>query len=192
MACKVDEMARKYGLDALDGELLAAHESGASLRDLEATVNQRLLRRALQTAGEDVLPGEVETIYELLTDEMVSPGAEVQVSDRLRRADIDADELRDDFVSYQTVRTHLRECLDRDTGTRNDVSLSSERETLFGLVGRTETVVRDSVNRLRAAGLVPIGPPDVTVTVRVVCTECNRRYRLSGLLSGDVCGCGSD
>lgn len=192
MSCKIDEVAEKYGLATLDQELLAAHEEGKSLRELETQTNRTILQQVLREAGEDPLPGEVENLYELLTDEDVSEGTAVHLRDRLSRADVDTDAVARDFVSYQTVRTHLRECLDTDTGTETAVSLDDERETMFSLLGRAEVVVENSLARLREAGTLAIGPVEATANVRVVCSDCNRSYTLSTLLSRRSCACHED
>ncbi len=189
MPCKVDRVAAKYGLDDLDSELLDAREGGDSLRELETRANRAVLRRALRDAGADPLPGEVANIHRLLTDEDVSEGTALRLREKLDRLDIDHAELAEDFVSYQTVRTHLRDCLNVDTSRQQSVSLEDERETLFGLLGRTERVVEGSLSRLRAAGLLELGGIEVTATVRVVCPECNRSYTLSTLFAERGCAC---
>lgn len=189
MACKIDEVAETYGLDGLDDDLLAAHADGASLRDLEERVNHAILQRVLRDAGEDPLPGEVANLYRLLTDESVTGGTAVRLRDELARADVDADSVAGDFVSYQTVRRHLRDCLDTDTGSESETTVAGERETLFGLLGRAEAVVEDSLVRLREADLLAVGPVEVTANVRVECADCGRSYTLSRLLRRRECDC---
>src|SRR6056297_2738186 len=125
MSCKLDRIADEYGLTSVDDELRGAKADGASLRDLETLVNHRLLKQAFLDAGSPLLPGEVDTLYELLTDSEVSKGTEVQLRDRLETEGIDTDSLVADFVSYQTVRTHLKECLDVDTGRHQRVEIDS-------------------------------------------------------------------
>jgi len=72
MSCKLDRIADEYGLTSIDDELRGAKADGASLRDLETLVNHRLLKQAFLDAGSPLLPGEVDTLYELLTDAEVS------------------------------------------------------------------------------------------------------------------------
>jgi len=190
MSCKLDRIADEYGLTSIDDELRGAKADGASLRDLETLVNHRLLKQAFLDAGSPLLPGEVDTLYELLTDAEVSGGTEVQLRNRLETEGIDADTLVADFVSYQTVRTHLRECLEVDTGRDQQVAVDSERKTVFGILGRTERIVQDSVDRLAAADELDTGPLDVSVTARVTCGSCGRSYSLDELLSRRACACG--
>ena len=190
MACKLDRIADEYGLTSVDDELRGAKADGASLRDLETLVNHRLLKQAFLDAGSPLLPGEVDTLYELLTDSEVSKGTEVQLRDRLETEGIDTDSLVADFVSYQTVRTHLKECLDVDTGRHQRVEIDSERRTIFGILGRTERIVQDSVDRLAAADELDTGELNVSVTARVTCESCAPSYSLDELLSRRACACG--
>jgi len=189
MACKLDRIADEYGLTSVDDELRGAKADGASLRDLETLVNHRLLKQAFLDAGSPLLPGEVDTLYELLTDSEVSKGTEVQLRDRLETEGIDTDSLVADFVSYQTVRTHLKECLDVDTGRHQRVEIDSERRTIFGILGRTERIVQDSVDRLAAADELATGELNVSVTARVTCESCAHSYSLDELLSRQSCAC---
>lgn len=190
MSCKLDRIAEEYGLVSIDDELRSAKADGASLRELETVVNHRLLKQAFLDAGSPLLPGEAETLYKLLTDSEASKGTEIQLHNRLETEGIDAESLVADFVSYQTVRTHLRECLDIDTGTQNRVDLDTERKTVFGILGRTEQIVQDSVDRLATADELDTGALDVSVTARVTCENCGHSYSLDELLAQQSCACG--
>jgi hypothetical protein len=190
MTCKIDRVADEYGLTSIDTELRGAKTDGASLRELETLVNHRLLKQAFLDAGSPLLPGEVDTLYDLLTDSEISKGTEIQLTDRLETEGIDADSLVSDFVSYQTVRTHLRDCLDVDTGRQQQISVETERQTVFGILGRTEQIVQDSVDRLAAAEVLDTGSVEVSVTARVTCESCAHSYSLDELLSQRGCACG--
>lgn len=189
MTCKVDRIADEYGLGSIDDELRRAKADGGSLRELETLVNHRLLKQAFLDAGNPLLPGEVETLYDLLTDADVSQGTEIQLRDRLETAGIDPDSLGRDFVSYQTVRTHLRDCLGVDTARQQEISADRERQTVFGILGRTEQIVQDSVDRLAAADELTTGPLSVSVTARVTCEACAHSYSLDELLAQQSCAC---
>lgn len=191
MSCKLDRIAEEYGLTSIDNELRNAKANGASLRDLETLVNHRLLKQAFIDAGNPLLPGEVETIYTLLTDSEVSKGTEIQLQNRLETEGIEAESIVADFVSYQTVRTHLKECLDVDTGRQQAVSIDSERKTMFGILGRTEQIIQDSVDRLAAADELDTGSLSVSVTARVSCENCAHSYSLDELLAEESCACGN-
>lgn len=189
MPCKLDRIADEYGLTSIDDELRRAKTNGASLRELETVVNHRLLKQVFLDAGSPLLPGEAETLYELLTDSEVSKGTEIQLQNRLETEGIDAESLVADFVSYQTVRTHLRECLDVDTASQQQVALDTERKTIFGVLGRTEQIVQDSVDRLATADELETGALEVAVTARVTCEQCGHSYSLDELLSQQSCAC---
>ena len=191
MVCKVDSIADKYGLTTLDAELKSLRNEGSSLRELETEINHRILRQAFLNGGQDLLPGEVENIYRLLMNDDVSSGTDVQIQDRLNQADIDPQTLTADFVSYQTVRTHLRSCLGVETSDENELSAEAERETLFSLAGRTERVATDTIERLRSADIFEIGTINVSVTIQVSCTDCNRSYPLATFFDERSCECDS-
>ena len=189
MSCKLDRIADEYGLTSVDDELRGAKADGASLRDLETLVNHRLLKQAFLDAGSPLLPGEADTLYELLTDSEVSQGTEIQLRNRLETEGIDAESVVGDFVSYQTVRTHLRECLDVDTSRQQELSVEGERKTVFGTLGRSERIVQDSVDRLATAEKLDTGQLTVSVTARVTCEDCARSYTLDELLTRRSCAC---
>ncbi|SNR65467.1 rod-determining factor RdfA [Halorubrum vacuolatum] len=192
MPCKIETIAEKYDLTALDDELKTAKARGDSLRNLETLVNQEIVKQAFRSAGSPLVPGEVENLTRLLRERDGSEATEIQVRNKCTREGVDPDELYRDFVSYQTVRTHLRDCLDIDTSRGTTLSVGSERKNLYGIVGRTESIVQDSVERLDKAGEIDFGPVSVTANVRVTCEECARSYTLEELSTGLTCDCTSE
>lgn len=187
--CKVDRVSQEYGLDEVDEILRDRHEDGTSLRDLETHYNQRLLESALREAGVDVLQGEVENLYQLLTGDDVSAGMRVEAQSRLERHGVDPESIRDDFVSYQTIRTHLRECLAVDTERESTVTPSEAKNTVFKLISRTESVTKRTIERLRSSGHLHVGAVDVTLSLRIACTDCGEEYTFSRLLERGRCSC---
>lgn len=187
--CKVDRVSREYGLDEIDEVLKDRQADGTSLRDLETQYNQRILESALEEAGVDVLQGEVENLYQLLTGDDVSAGMRVEARSRLDRHDIDPKTIRDDFVSYQTIRTHLRECLEVDTKRESTVTPMGAKNTVFKLISRTESVTKRTIERLRSSGHLQVGTVDVTLSLRIACTDCGEEYTFSRLVERGRCSC---
>jgi len=187
--CKVDRVSQKYGLDEVDEVLKDLQKEGTSLRDLETQYNQQVLESTLREAGVDVLQGEVENLYQLLTGDDVSAGMRVEARSRLERQGIDPETIRDDFVSYQTVRTHLRECLAVDTERESTVTPTGAKNTVFKLISRTESVTNRTIERLRSSGLLHVGTVDVTLSLRIACTDCGEEYTFSRLLERGRCSC---
>jgi hypothetical protein len=140
-------------------------------------------------AGIDTIEGEASNLYRLLTDESVTAGKRVDAESRLRRNGVEADAVVGDFVSYQTVRNHLNDCLGVETARDSTPSVADTRSTVHKLVSRVESVTLRSIERLRGHGKLSIVDPSVTVSVRVACSECNDEYTFAGLLEKSSCSC---
>ena len=190
--CKIDRVARERELDELDQRLLERRDAGASLRDLETYHNRKVLEAALNEAGMDTLEGEVENLYRLLTDDDVSVGTRVEARSRLERNGVDPDAVTDDFVSYQTVRTHLNDCLDVDTERTGRIDRTDAKNVVFKLLSRTESITTRTIDRLRTSGHLTIENPEVTLSLRVACTECGEEYTFTRLVDRGRCSCRTD
>jgi hypothetical protein len=188
--CKVDRKAEEYGLSDLNEELYHRHqERGASLRDLEAYVNMRMLDRVLEDTDIVLLDG-VESVYRVLAGDDVSEGKRAEIRSRLEHAGIDVDELESDFVTYQTVRKHLREALDVDTGARKTLDASDADTRIRRLQSRSEAVIAETLEQLRRGEKLKTGKLDLVMSVRVTCENCGDSYRLRELLDSGRCRCG--
>jgi len=188
--CKVDRKAEEYGLTDLDEELYHRHqERGASLRDLESYVNMRMLDRVLEDTDIVLLDG-VESVYHILAGDDVSEGKRAEIRSRLEQAGIDVDKLESDFVTYQTVRKHLREALDVDTGARKTLDASDADTRIRRLQSRSEAVIAETLEQLRRGEKLKTGKLDLVMSVRVTCENCGDSYRLRELLDSGRCRCG--
>ncbi|WP_224270939.1 rod-determining factor RdfA [Haloprofundus salinisoli] len=187
--CKVGTGIQKWGLDSLDDALLEQRKAGTSLRNLESYYNQQVLEAAMREAGIDPLDGEVENIYRLYTDDDVSAGTKVDVRSRLERNGVDPKSVEDDFVSYQTIRTHLNQCLGVKTARKTRIERSEAKNTVFKLLSRTEAITGRTIERLSNAGELTIGDPDVTLSLRVGCSECGEEYTFARLVDRGRCSC---
>lgn len=187
--CKIDSVAEERGLTAIDERLTDRWADGESLRDLESFFNEAVLQSAMTAAGMDTIDGEPANLYRLLTDDAVTAGKRVDAESRLRRNGIDPESVVSDFVSYQTVRNHLNDCLDVRTARESTYSVTDARSTVHKLVSRVESVTVRAIERLGGEGELSIGDPSVTVSVRVACSECNDEYTFSGLLNRGTCSC---
>ena len=194
-SCKVGRVAEQYGLDDLDDELRRRYAAEASLRDLEALLNQRVLRKAIERTGEDVsvLLGSdrgVDALYGILReDEETEPGERARVKTRLEQADIDVDSVIEDWVSHATIRTHLTDCLSVDTGRGSSISPETAISTVEWSRSRSENVVRETVERLNNADMLDVTDPTVGVSIRITCEACGRSYTIQDLLDAGGCAC---
>jgi hypothetical protein len=189
--CKVGRSARAYGIRGLDEALERRHDGGESLRDLATFVNRRLLERAIAAADVDTV-SDAGTIYDLLATDEVGAGRRTEIREKLARAGVDLDAVESRYVSHQTVRDHLRDCLGVDTSVRADVDRESARGTIEWARARFLGIVERTLERLAAAGALDAGELEVTGTVRVTCTDCGETYRLGVLVERGRCGCSSD
>jgi len=191
MACKVERVCERRDLPTLTERLVERRtETDASLRDLERFFNREVLAAAMRAAGMELLEDEAGNIHRLLTDGDVSHAARTEARDRLGRAGVDVEAVERDFVTYGTIRTHLRECEGVDTGREAAVDTATVRDTVFKLFGRTEAVTERELSRLAGRGDFDAGELTVSLTARVACERCGEEYGLRRLLDRGGCGCG--
>ena len=96
-------LLQKYGFDDRGDEIkrrwTGQNGKRDSLRTLADVFNQRILQQAMENSGIQLLEGEVENVYELLTGDDVTNGIRTKTETRLRQQGIDVEELRGDFVT---------------------------------------------------------------------------------------------
>jgi hypothetical protein len=185
-------LIEEYELDGVGVELetrWTRQDDRWSLRDLADWFNQQLLKKAIADAGVQPVDGEVANNYRLLADDAVSEGDRVQLRRRLEQAGIDVDTLLDDFVTYQAIRTYLKDVRDATYDYESETRTESVREQVDRLVGRTETVVDGQLTQLERKGELTIGDFRVLVDVRAYCEGCNTQYEIATLLKDGGCDC---
>lgn len=179
--CKVGRVARRRGLDGVHDALYRrwTGEDGDSLRDLAAWFDCRVLEAALAEAGERPPRTEVRRLYDALPE----GDADRPVPAALAGADVAVADLRADFVSHQTIHSHLRECLhaSREGG---EGALS----TVDRLRDRTADAADRTLRSLSEADLA-LEEFDVDVTVGVTCQACGRTHRFGDLVPDGGCPC---
>lgn len=200
--CKVGRATDAYDLPGLNEAVRARYrDDGASLRDLASFINRQILEAALEDAPDGAFDSTrelfgalerdeaVASIHRALTTDGVSPDRQARVRTRLVQHGIDPDAITDDWVSHTTVRSHLRDCLEIDTGSTSELDLDDAMNTLEWARARCAGVVERVLQRLQASNTVQIASPDVTVSIRVTCTACHTSCRPSELADGTSCDC---
>lgn len=191
--CKIDRVCRAYDIHDADERLRYRHQKNKdSLRDLEAFLNTRILRQAMEEAGMSVLDGEADQYYHALVagEDGESVYARSQVETILRDAGVDVAQVQQDFVSYRTVKTHLNDCLGLSTSRLSQPDPGNDRDTIAKLSNRIKQVADKALTRLRSHGIVQITEPRVTVDVTVRCGGCGRRHDLLQFLTvQQTCPC---
>lgn len=191
---KVGDVLSRYELTDLHNRLpeLWLGETGEefSLRDLAERINVSIVRVSLERTGEDPLDGEAQNVYRLLHHDDVSAGAQVQQENRLERAGIDVDELKDDFVTHQSVHTYLTKGLNVSKGSNDQTDPVEKRGIrIERLQNRLDAVVEQTLEDLQNSGDLSAGEVNTTVSIQVFCEDCGTQYELFELLDKRGCNC---
>jgi hypothetical protein len=190
---KVAKVIGEYDLTGIGAEMerlwTAQDEERMSLRTLADYFNTELLKQATANQGMQHQRGDVENLYRLLTDDGVSEGDQLRTRRRLERKGVDVDALRDNFVTYQSIRTYLKEYRDAEyTGTETD-RISTELQNIQQLRGRTTAVTESKLEQLRNAGDVVLGEFQTLVDINVYCEDCGTQVEIDELLDRKSCAC---
>jgi hypothetical protein len=193
-SCKIDRTAAEYDLSKEAerlGQYWTRNDERYSLRELAVHFNHQLLRAAMERAGLNLLDGEIENTYRLLTDDDVSQGMRTQARNRLQKHDIDVDQLQSDFVSYGTVRRHLKHCLgaEREPTDADDNPAEIGAQRIAALQNRTVAVTKNTLSQLASAGELTVGDINVFVDITVSCPECGMHATVREFIDSDGCHC---
>lgn len=190
---KVATVAAKYEITTVEDELAelwAREDDPVSLRDLATYFNKRILEAAMETAQMNLLKGEVENTYQLLTDDSVSSGVYTETVTRLEQNGIDVDQLESDFVSYQAVRTYLRNARDVERNqSTDDERIETVAESVTQLQNRTTTVTAEKLAQLDRTDRIDLGEFRVFLDMRIFCEDCETQYEISEILDRKGCQC---
>lgn len=190
---KVGRLIDEYDLQPLGAELerrwTADGDARSSLRDLATAVNRRLLETAMTEAGMHPLDGEVENVYRLLTADDVTDGDRTRIRRRLERNGVDMATLLDDFVTYQAVRTYLKDHRDAEYTRPNRDRMADCAEQVQRLRGRVTTVMSDTLDRLCNADEITLGEHRTLVDVTILCEDCGFQADVVDMLEEDGCAC---
>jgi hypothetical protein len=190
---KVGRLIEDHDLTGL-GETLERRWLGEgteqqSLRDLAEFFNKELLAAVMYEAGVNTIEGELDNLYRLLTDDDVSSGNRTQARNRLKRNDIDVEELEREFVTHQAVHTYLTEFRGVSRDDRGHRSLEADERTLTKLRNRTATVTESVVEQRSNRGDISLDEFDVLVDVRILCRDCGSQYTVGELFEQGGCDC---
>lgn len=189
---KVARLLEEYDLQGLGAELeqlWTAEEDRRSLRDLADYFNQQLLAQVLEAETGHLLDGEVENIYRLLTAEEVSSADRTRIRRRLERDGIDADALQKDFVTYQAIRTYLREYRDAEYTPAETDPLERQVTNVQQLRGRMVAVTEGHLEQLRDGGHLTLGEFRTLADIQIICEDCNTQFDVLELLDRGGCDC---
>jgi hypothetical protein len=139
----------------------------------------------------NLLDGEIENTYRLLTDDNVSRGMRTQARSRLQKQDIDVEQLQSNFVSYGTVRRHLKHCLgvEREPTDTDDDPAEIGTQRIAALQNRTIAVTENTLSQLYSAGELVAGDIDVFVDITIACPECGMHATIREFIENNGCHC---
>lgn len=190
---KVERLLETYELTGMGAELERrwTDDSGErdSLRTLATVFNEQLLERAMLDAGMNPVEGEVANLYRNLTDDEVSRGVRTEVRNRLEQNGVDVSALRQDFVSYQAIRTYLKDVRGASHERPEGGRVERARTNFAQLAGRTTAVVEQKLEQLTSAGRLTLGTYRVRTSVTVYCEDCETQYEVATLLDEGGCEC---
>lgn len=191
---KVARLISEYGLDGIGDELerrwTGQEGERDSLRTLASVFNRRLLVETMTETGMDPIDGEVQNYYRLLTDDDVSQGTKTETEMRLRQVGIDVETLRKDFVTYQAIRTFLKDIRGVSySSTDTTTSIENTQSNFDRLIGRATTVVEQKLRQFRSSGRLTLGSFQVRTSVTVYCEDCETQYDVTELLNRGGCDC---
>lgn len=197
-SCKVEVVTEAYDLqpagdryDTIDDFLLsrwtgADGREPVGYRTLTDAFNRRLLKQVYDEHGREVIAARLEGDYTVLSGEDDLQRAELE--DHLAADGIDAERLRRDMVSWGTMATHLKECLD---GRKDPQTATTdwERRSIDIATDRAREKVQEAVSALATKGELAVGEgTDVGVQVQLACSACEARVPLAiALERGYVC-----
>lgn len=146
----------------------------------------------MSRAGTPPLDGEVDNLHRLLTSDDVSPGMVTQARNRLEEDGVDVAAVTGDFISYQTVNRHLKNCLDveRDDD-RTPLGIEGAKDRIFAMQHRTRTVTRQAIGQVRRERGTDFEDFEIYVDISARCTECGAQLDVEQALAGEACRCSS-
>jgi hypothetical protein len=187
---KVERVIERRDLEGLGKQLedYWTQDSDAySLRELSDYFNKQVLRSAIESASMRAVESNTENYYNILVGSDTNPSERHQVRRTLERNGVDPDEVQKDFVSHQTVHTYLRNHRDvsRDREKSPEERRQAVKQRIDRLRGRTEAVVKESLNELARHDQLPIDEFDTIVDFRVMDTTTGETRDLEEVLGDE-------
>lgn len=168
-------------------------EERMSLRDLADHFNRRLLENAMTATDMSTVDGEVGNLYRLLTADDVSSGMRLEARTRLERNGVDIDQLERDFVTYQAIRSYLKEYRGAEYEKTSDADrIENVTNTIQRLRARLRSVTEGSLEQLRDTERLSLGDFRLFIDIDVLCEDCGAQYSVLDLLERGGCDCDTD
>lgn len=190
---KVERLLDEYELIGLGDELVeswtAEGDERKSLRQLATEFNVELVDAVLEREGVTHFDTDGRAIYEALdNDDAERDRATVET--RLDRAGVDVEALERDFVTYQAIRSYVKDVRDAEYETATDEEhIEKQKNTIQRLVSRATSVTEEKLTRLRDTGRIALGDFRLIIDFQVYCRDCETQKTVSSLLDDGGCEC---
>jgi hypothetical protein len=190
---KVERVIDSYGLDGLADDIerrwVGDGTESQSTRELATYFNKRVLAAAIDDSSVALVTEDVGDIYAALTDDTADHDTTL-IESRLRRGGVDISDVRDDFISHQTIYRYLTEIRGAERASPSESErLENGSERIQRLQGRTTAVTEQTIDSLATNDIVSIGSFDVLTDVQVFCQDCGRSYDVTTFLERKHCDC---
>lgn len=191
---KVARLIEEYDLDNLGAELeyywTADGSDRLSLRDLADFFNKRILEQAIRNSGLNSFEINTDSTYENLTSDDVSTGVRTDTRNQLEQHEIDVDDLLDDFVTYQAIRSYLNEWREVEYETITDgEKIEKDLQSIQRLITRTQSVTEDRIKKLRDTDRIDVDEFGVLINAQILCQNCGKQYSLQSFFEERGCDC---
>ena len=192
---KVARLIEEYDLGDSYGEELerlwtGKGEQRESLRSLAKRFNKRLLTEAIEGSQMSTIDGSIDNIYRILTSDEVSSGKQIEAQNQLRQAGVDVESLETDFVTYQAIRSYLKDYREAEYKSSDpETKIENGINNIQRLQSRLQSVGESTLNQLKNSDLIHIGSYRLFVEVTVTCEDCNMQYGLVEFLRKRKCEC---
>lgn len=194
--CKIGRGIKRYDRPDLDNRLVEEYTiNGGSLRSLEQTVNQAFIRGMLDTVDADTVQKLNSTatsnpsdLVDVLSGDNKQQQARVETI--LEQAGVAVDQLKDDFVSYRTVKKHLNKCMDIDTSRKgpDPITTADAEDTIEWAETRCECIVNRTIKRLSNTNDTISTNVSANTTTRITCKDCGTTEPVSVFIRNG-CNC---
>ncbi|WP_254533751.1 rod-determining factor RdfA [Natrinema gelatinilyticum] len=198
MGCKVDRLMDRYELtvpsveyNSLD-EYLVQRWTGVDGRESEGYkpltryFNKQVLNRVYEKNGRDTMAAHLDREYELIVGGDAVERDELAAD--LSTDDLNIDEITDNFISWSTMRHHLKGCLEAEKGI-SSAKTEWERNSVDMAKDRTAEKAQSALSSLTSKGKLPEAErATVDVQVKLSCPECSVRVPFEDAVErGYVC-----
>lgn len=189
---KVAKLITKYELEGTGDEFermwTTSGDDRRSLRELAEIFNKRILRSAIKDAETTPLSTDVDDIYLRLQGEKGTSADRTRIQRRLEREEIDVETLQSDFVTYQAIRSFLKEERDAEYNPSQN-PIERDENSIQQLRNRTIRVTETKLDGLAKNDQIELGSYEVSVDINVFCEDCGRQFDAIEVLDRKGCDC---